>query len=103
MGIILGLVLGKQIGVLLFSWLAIRSGGAAMPEGVTWGQLWGVSCLAGVGFTMSLFISELAFIDPELVSEAKVGILAASLIAGIWGYVALTRALPPPKPFRVGL
>jgi NhaA family Na+:H+ antiporter len=94
LGIILGLVLGKQIGVFLFSWLAIKTGRAALPTGVSWGQMWGVSCLAGVGFTMSLFISELAFKDPELVSEAKIGILMASLIAGVLGYLVLTRALP---------
>jgi NhaA family Na+:H+ antiporter len=94
LGIILGLVLGKQIGVFLFSWLAIKTGRAALPTGVSWGQMWGVSCLAGVGFTMSLFISELAFEDPELVSEAKIGILMASLIAGVLGYLVLTRALP---------
>ena len=94
LGIVLGLVLGKQIGVFLFSWLAIKSGRAALPAGVTWGQIWGASCLAGVGFTMSLFISELAFKDPEIISEAKIGILAASLVAGILGYLVLTRALP---------
>ena len=94
MGIILGLVVGKQIGILLFSWLAIRFSGAGMPEGVSWSQIWGVSCLAGVGFTMSLFVSELAFKDPELVTEAKLGILVASLIAGILGYVLLQKALP---------
>lgn len=81
----------------LFSWLAIRSGYADMPEGVNWAQIWGVSCLAGVGFTMSLFVSELAFKDPDLVSEAKVGILAASLIAGVWGYLVLARSLPRTK------
>ncbi len=94
MGIILGLVVGKQIGILLFSWLAIRFSGAGMPDGVSWSQIWGVSCLAGVGFTMSLFVSELAFKDPELVTEAKVGILIASLIAGVLGYVLLQKALP---------
>jgi NhaA family Na+:H+ antiporter len=97
LGIVLGLVLGKQIGVFLFSWLAIKTGRAALPAGVTWGQIWGASCLAGVGFTMSLFISELAFKDPEIVSEAKIGILAASLVAGIMGYLVLTRALPKRK------
>ncbi|MGB5399471.1 MAG: Na+/H+ antiporter NhaA, partial [Thermoanaerobaculia bacterium] len=97
LGIVLGLVLGKQIGVFLFSWLAIKSGRAALPAGVTWGQIWGTSCLAGVGFTMSLFISELAFKDPEIISEAKIGILAASLVAGILGYLVLTRALPKRK------
>jgi NhaA family Na+:H+ antiporter len=94
LGIILGLVLGKQIGVLLFSWLAIKSGKAALPERVTWAQLWGVSCLAGIGFTMSIFIDELAFKDPEIIDEAKIGILVASMIAGILGYIILKMALP---------
>ena len=61
LGIILGLFLGKQVGFMLFSWLAIRSGKADLPDGVTWPQFWGMSCLAGIGFTMSLFVSELAF------------------------------------------
>jgi NhaA family Na+:H+ antiporter len=94
LGVILGLVLGKQIGVMFFSWLAIKSGKAALPAGVTWAQLWGVSCLAGIGFTMSIFIDELAFKDPAIIDEAKVGILFASLIAGILGYVVLKMALP---------
>jgi NhaA family Na+:H+ antiporter len=95
LGIVLGLVMGKQLGVWLFSWIAVRSGYAELPEGVNWAQIWGVSCIAGVGFTMSLFVGELAFKDPDLVSEAKVGILAASLIAGVWGYLVLARSLPP--------
>jgi NhaA family Na+:H+ antiporter len=95
LGIILGLFVGKQLGVTLFGWLAIKSGRAAMPEGVTWSQLWGVSCLAGVGFTMALFIGELAFLDPSMIAEAKIGILAASLVSGIVGFVILQKALPP--------
>jgi len=94
LGVILGLVLGKQIGVLFFSWLAIKSGRTSLPAGVTWAQLWGVSCLAGIGFTMSIFIDELAFKDHAIIDEAKVGILAASLIAGTLGYVVLKMVLP---------
>ena len=93
-GIVLGLVFGKQIGVTAASWLAIRSGRADMPEGVNWSQLWGVSCLAGVGFTMSIFIAGLAFADETLIAEAKIGILAASLLSGVVGYIVLRRALP---------
>jgi NhaA family Na+:H+ antiporter len=95
LGVILGLVLGKQIGVLFFSWLIIKSGKASLPAGVTWAQIWGVSCLAGIGFTMSIFVDELAFNDPAIIDEAKVGILAASLIAGILGYIVLKMVLPP--------
>ncbi len=93
LGIVLGLFLGKQLGVTLFSWLAIRSGRAVMPDGVSWPMLWGVSALAGVGFTMSIFISDLAFASPALVDGAKLGILVASLASGIWGYLLLRWAL----------
>ena len=94
LGIIAGLVLGKPIGVVLFSWLAVRSGRAALPAGVTWSQVLGAGFLAGIGFTMSLFISDLAFADEALVGFAKIGILAASFIAGICGFLALYRCLP---------
>jgi NhaA family Na+:H+ antiporter len=90
----IGLVFGKQIGILLFSWAAIRSGRASLPVGVTWAQLWGASCLAGIGFTMSIFIDELAFKDPAIIDEAKVGVLMASLIAGALGYTVLKMTLP---------
>ena len=94
LGIVAGLVLGKQIGVMLFSWLAVKSGLSSLPEGVRWGHVWGVSCLAGVGFTMSLFIGELAFEDPGMIGDAKLGILVASLVAGAVGYLVLSRSLP---------
>jgi NhaA family Na+:H+ antiporter len=93
-GIVLGLVFGKQIGVTAASWLAIRSGRADLPEGVGWSQIWGVSCLSGVGFTMSIFIAGLAFTDEALISEAKIGILLASLISGVAGYLVLRKVLP---------
>jgi NhaA family Na+:H+ antiporter len=89
LGIVLGLVLGKPIGIGLFSWLAVRSGRASLPEGVTWSQIMGAGLLAGVGFTMSLFISELAFGDPALVAGAKIGILGASVIAGVGGWLLI--------------
>jgi len=97
MGVVIGLVIGKQLGVLGLSWLTIRSGRAELPDGVNWGQLWGASCLAGVGFTMSLFIISLAFRDPALDSQAKLGVLVASVIAGLLGYVVLHRTLPAGK------
>jgi NhaA family Na+:H+ antiporter len=93
-GIIVGLFLGKQLGISVLSWLAIKTGKAALPEGVTWGQLWGAGCVAGVGFTMSLFVSGLAFDDASIIANAKVGILAASLLSGIVGYVVLNKSLP---------
>ena len=94
LGVILGLVVGKQVGVMLFSWLTVKSGKAELPAGVNWAQMWGVSCLAGIGFTMSIFVDELAFNDQAIIDEAKVGVLAASLIAGILGYLVLKIALP---------
>jgi len=93
-GIILGLIVGKQVGITLFSWLAIRSGYADMPKGVSWTQIWGVSALAGIGFTMSIFIDELAFVDPLQIDEAKIGIFVASLASGILGYLLLRKFLP---------
>ena len=94
LGIFAGLFLGKQIGLTAFTWLVVRSGRAMLPEGVTWGQIWGTGCVAGVGFTMSLFIADLAFQDEALVSAAKVGILGASALSAVVGAVVLQRALP---------
>lgn len=87
-GIILGLFLGKQIGVFIFTWIAIKIGIASKPKN-SWAKIYGAGILAGVGFTMSLFITNLAFIDDQLIEIAKVGILAASLISGIVGYLVL--------------
>ena len=97
LGIIVGLVLGKQIGITLFSWVAVRSGRADLPDGVTWSQIYGGACLAGIGFTMSLFVTELAFNDAGILARAKVGILAASLVAALWGAVVLQVCLPKPQ------
>lgn len=88
LGIILGLVVGKQIGITFMAWLVTRLGWSSKTEGITWRQIYGVSMLAGIGFTMSLFISNLAFVDPAMLSNAKVGILTASFIsAGLGWYV----------------
>jgi NhaA family Na+:H+ antiporter len=94
LGIILGLFVGKPVGFLLFSWLAVRFGNADLPAGTNWRQLAAMSFLAGIGFTMSLFVTELAFTSEALISDAKVGILIASLISAIAGYFALHRVLP---------
>lgn len=91
MGVILGLLLGKPIGVVLFAWLAIRMDVAVLPEGVSWGHLVGVGCLAGIGFTMSLFIAGLAFDNSSLLVSAKVGVLFSSLMAGLIGWLLLRR------------
>jgi Na+:H+ antiporter, NhaA family len=89
LGIILGLVLGKFVGVGLSSWLAVKLGIAKLPSGVNWLHILGVSWLAGIGFTMSLFVSQLAFNSAEFVEEAKLGILLGSTIAAVIGLVWL--------------
>ncbi|MCB9946532.1 MAG: Na+/H+ antiporter NhaA [Rhodospirillaceae bacterium] len=94
LGIVLGLFLGKPIGIMAFSWLTVMLRLAKLPEGVNWGQIFGTGCLAGVGFTMSIFITDLAFDDEALISDAKLSIVIASVLAGIVGYVVLRRVLP---------
>jgi NhaA family Na+:H+ antiporter len=88
-GVLLGLVIGKQVGVTLFAWLAVRLGWASLPKGVSWKQIYAVGWLAGIGFTMSLFIAGLAFDDEHHLMMGKVGILLGSLAAGAAGYILL--------------
>jgi len=90
LGIAAGLFLGKQLGILGAVWLAVRMGFASRLRGATWLQIYGVALLCGIGFTMSLFIGALAFPDrPDLVEEAKLGILAGSFLSAIAGYLIL--------------
>ncbi len=89
LGIMLGLFVGKQVGVLGASWLAVRTGLASLPEGVSYRHVYGAGILAGVGFTMSLFIGELAFSDMQVRSIAKMSTLLASLVAGVIGWALL--------------
>jgi NhaA family Na+:H+ antiporter len=92
-GVLLGLVVGKPVGIAAASWLAVRLGVAALPAGVTWRALGGVAVLGGIGFTMSLFIAGLAFRGtPEELTAAKLGTLAASLVAGVAGWILLRSA-----------
>ena len=93
-GIITGLVLGKQVGIFCFSFLVIKSNLAEMPTGVTWGQVWGASMLGGIGFTMSIFISELGYSDAAMLADAKISIFVASILAAIAGYLLLNKVLP---------
>lgn len=95
LGVVLGLVLGKQIGVTLFTWLAVRFGIAEMPHGITMRHIYGISALCGIGFTMSLFIAGLAFEDAMLLNSAKIGILAASILSGLVGWLLLARLSEP--------
>ncbi len=89
LGVVLGLVAGKILGVTLASALAVRTGLGRLPPACGWRHIVGLSAVAGVGFTVSLFIAELAFADPGLATEAKVGIFAASLVAGVLGFAVL--------------
>ena len=89
-GVFLGLVFGKPAGIVLFAWLAVRLRLAHLMSGVGWLHMAGVGLLGGIGFTVSLFISDLAFTETGLVAHAKLGILLASLIAGIAGFVTLS-------------
>lgn len=93
LGVILGLVIGKPLGVMLASWLVVKLAGFELSD-VTLPQLFGAGCLAGIGFTMSIFITELAFTTDAIIDQAKVGILVASVAAGIVGAVVLHFALP---------
>jgi NhaA family Na+:H+ antiporter len=94
LGVALGLVVGKMAGISLFTWLAVRTGLGGLPPSTTWRQIVGLSALGGIGFTVSLFITNLAFADRSLADVARVGIFAGSLLAGVLGSLILLRAAP---------
>lgn len=89
LGIIAGLVLGKFIGISVFSHLVIRLKLAVLPEGVRFRDIYGAALLAGIGFTMSIFIADLAFSDPQVIQVAKVGIFTASILSAVLGVFVL--------------
>lgn len=89
-GVALGLIVGKPAGVLLSTWLLTRLGVGRLPESMTWRHVLGIGALAGIGFTMSMFVTALAFTDAEYLVQAKAGIFAASLLSAIIGYVILS-------------
>ena len=97
LGIFLGLVVGKTVGIVAFSFLAVQWKIATMAKGLTWPGIGGVGILAGVGFTVALFISSLSFGDDISIATAKVAVLAASLAAGTIGYFYLRFALKDPS------
>lgn len=89
LGIIFGLVIGKPLGVTLFSWIAVKSGLATLPSRASWKHIFGLGLLAGIGFTMSIFIALLSFSNPDHKIEAKFSILLASILAGVSGFIFL--------------
>ncbi|NVD44729.1 Na+/H+ antiporter NhaA [Qipengyuania atrilutea] len=89
LGIALGLVVGKQIGIFGAIFAAVRAGLAPLPEGASWMQIYGLSLLCGIGFTMSLFIGGLAFPDPATLDMVRIGVLSGSIVAALAGYVVL--------------
>lgn len=92
LGVMAGLIVGKVAGIVLFSWVVVKAGWSKLPTGVKFSQVTGVGLLGGIGFTMSIFIGSLAFpFDPEYLINAKIGIVLASLIAGIAGYLWLLK------------
>jgi NhaA family Na+:H+ antiporter len=90
-GVLLGLVVGKLVGITAFSWLTVRLGLGRLPAGTHWGHITGVAAVAGIGFTVSLFITGLAFDDVGLQDDAKLGTLSASIVAAVVGWVVFSR------------
>ncbi len=92
-GVFFGLVLGKPLGIFAFSWAAVKAGIAKLPHHVNWSLVTATGMLAGIGFTVSIFISSLAFDDAALLTDAKAAVLGASVVAGVVGFVALRRSV----------
>jgi len=93
LGILLGLFIGKQVGVMIFSYIAVKIGAAQMPDNASWFSLYGVSVLTGIGFTMSLFVGNLAFTENiQYIDGVKIGVLAGSLLSTLFGYFILVIA-----------
>lgn len=108
LGIVAGLFLGKQIGIFGAAWLAVRIGVGELPRGVNWPLVYGAAVLAGVGFTMSLFIASLAFSDMALVASSKLAILVGSLLYVVFGVCIMlgstelnVRKRTKPQAFRL--
>jgi NhaA family Na+:H+ antiporter len=97
LGIALGLFVGKQLGVFGFAWVATRAGLCRLPDGITWTQVYGAALLAGIGFTMSLFIGTLAFADPAYATAVRLGVLSGSTLSAVAGYLVLRLASEPAR------
>jgi NhaA family Na+:H+ antiporter len=98
LGIALGLFLGKQIGVFGATWLAVKTGIGRMPEGTNWAQIYGAAILAGIGFTMSLFIGTLAFHEVEQAAQVRIGVLGGSIVSALIGFFFLRGVLGAGAP-----
>jgi NhaA family Na+:H+ antiporter len=99
-GVLFGLVVGKLVGVVSFTWLAVRLGVGRLPERTTWSHVVGIGATAGIGFTVALFVAALSFEDADLLRSAKLGVLTASTVAGLLGFGLLRRASGPGTPSR---
>ena len=95
LGIAAGLIVGKQIGVFGITFAMVKLNLARLPHGANWLQIYGIACLAGIGFTMSLFIGSLSFNDPELLNAVRLGVLSGSAVSAVLGYVALYMSTSP--------
>jgi NhaA family Na+:H+ antiporter len=100
LGIILGLIFGKPIGVMLFAWLTVRLKIGSLPLQISWRHIAGMGLLAGIGFTMSIFISLLSFGDSAYNTQAKFAVLIASVSAGVFGFIYLRQVLGENKKSR---
>lgn len=101
LGIALGLFFGNQIMIFILTYLTVKSGFTKLPDDVRWVQIYGTGCLAGVGFTMSLFIGTLAFDDPELINQVRLGVLMGSFASAILGYTVLRLTSKAPEEVNV--
>jgi NhaA family Na+:H+ antiporter len=101
-GVLAGRVLGKVAGITAAVWMAVRVGLADRPEGATWGRLAGVATVAGIGFTVPLFVADLAFPDGRLLAPVKLGLLGASVVSGVAGSLVLVRTGRRLRPDQAG-
>ncbi|NKB57330.1 MAG: Na+/H+ antiporter NhaA [Alphaproteobacteria bacterium] len=102
LGIAFGLFVGKQLGVFGFTWLATQAGFCRLPDGINWVQIYGIALLAGIGFTMSLFIGTLAFPDPDHAAAVRLGVLLGSILSAVMGYTVLRLSTEPVAPVPGG-
>ena len=103
LGVAVGLVVGKTVGVSVFAWVAVRLGWAKLPASARWRHMVGTAAVSGIGFTVALFITELAFVDPVLADQSKVGIFAGSIVAGLLGVAFLLTGKPVTDDERAGV